>query len=140
MSDHTRKTLIAGRSGCAKTTFKKSIAARKSPPRGDTGRAARNGAQTADYRHQEEAVARPDVGTQPQLRKKAPPKTYRYDSSLAPALEWDGQNPARERGEERIARAQADLAPISQAEESVRLLLRRALKELVVVKDLKEAE
>ncbi len=54
---------------------------------------------TAEYRHKEEALARPDVGTQPQFKKKARPKTYRYDSSLAPALEWDGQNPAREQGE-----------------------------------------
>jgi adenine-specific DNA-methyltransferase len=42
---------------------------------------------------------RPDVGTQPQFRKKKPPATYRYDSSLSPALSWDGQNPARELGE-----------------------------------------
>jgi len=31
------------------------------------------------------APMRPDVGTQPQFRKKKPPKTYRYDSSLSPA-------------------------------------------------------
>jgi adenine-specific DNA-methyltransferase len=42
---------------------------------------------------------RPEVGTQPQFRKKKPPATYRYDSSLSPALSWDGQNPARELGE-----------------------------------------
>ena len=42
---------------------------------------------------------RPDVGTQPQFRKKKPPKTYRYDSSLSPALAWDGQNGARELAE-----------------------------------------
>ncbi|MBI3106975.1 MAG: site-specific DNA-methyltransferase [Candidatus Rokubacteria bacterium] len=42
---------------------------------------------------------RPDVGTQPQFRKKKPPATYRYDSSLSPALDWDGQNAARELGE-----------------------------------------
>ena len=42
---------------------------------------------------------RPDVGTQPQFRKKKPPVTYRYDSSLSPTLNWDGQNPARELGE-----------------------------------------
>jgi adenine-specific DNA-methyltransferase len=30
---------------------------------------------------------RPDVGTQAQFRKKKPPKTYRYDSSLSPALD-----------------------------------------------------
>ena len=42
---------------------------------------------------------RPDVGTQPQFRKKKPPKTYRNDSSLSPALEWDGQSRTRELGE-----------------------------------------
>jgi adenine-specific DNA-methyltransferase len=42
---------------------------------------------------------RPDVGTQAQFRKKKPPVTYRYDSSLSPALDWDGQNAAREQGE-----------------------------------------
>ena len=52
------------------------------------------------YRHPEaQALLRPDVGTQAQFRKKKPPATYRYDSSLSPALDWDGQNPAREVGE-----------------------------------------
>jgi adenine-specific DNA-methyltransferase len=46
-----------------------------------------------------ESLLRPDVGTQAQFRKKKPPVTYRYDSSLSPALDWDGQNPAREQGE-----------------------------------------
>jgi adenine-specific DNA-methyltransferase len=52
------------------------------------------------YTHPEQtSPMRPDIGTQPQFRKKKPPKTYRYDSSLSPALEWDGQNGAREFGE-----------------------------------------
>jgi adenine-specific DNA-methyltransferase len=42
---------------------------------------------------------RPEVGTQAQFKKKKPPVTYRYDSSLSPALDWDGQNSARELGE-----------------------------------------
>jgi adenine-specific DNA-methyltransferase len=45
---------------------------------------------------------RPDVGTQAQFKKKKAPVTYRYDSSLSPALDWDGQNPAREQGEAAI--------------------------------------
>lgn len=69
------------------------MAKKKSPP-------AR---KTAEYRHDEKTPARPDVGTQPQFRKKAPPKTWRYDSSLSPALDWDGANPAREAGEALIA-------------------------------------
>jgi adenine-specific DNA-methyltransferase len=45
------------------------------------------------------SLLRPDVGTQAQFKKKKPPKTYRYDSSISPALDWDGGNPARERAE-----------------------------------------
>ncbi len=56
------------------------------------------------YGHPEaEAVMRPDIGTQAQFKKKKEPKKYRYDSSLSPSLEWDGQNPAREQGETLIA-------------------------------------
>jgi adenine-specific DNA-methyltransferase len=63
------------------------------------------------YKHPEsESLMRPEVGTQPQFKKKLPPQKYRYDDSLAPVLEWDGQNPARERGEARIAKAEAELA------------------------------
>ncbi|HET6656370.1 MAG TPA: hypothetical protein VFG61_00605, partial [Gaiellaceae bacterium] len=51
------------------------------------------------YRHEDEALLRPEVGTQAQFRKRKPPKSYRYDSSLSPALDWDGQNAARELGE-----------------------------------------
>lgn len=51
------------------------------------------------YVHDEEALLRPEVGTQAQFKKRKPPKTYRYDSSLSPALDWDGQNHARELGE-----------------------------------------
>src|SRR5262245_60327393 len=58
------------------------------------------GAKRAEtYRHEDEALLRPDVGTQAQFRKKKPPKSYRYDSSLSPSLNWDGQNAARELGE-----------------------------------------
>ncbi len=53
-----------------------------------------------DYRHPEaDSPMRPEVGTQAQFRKKKEPQTYRYDSSLAPEMNWDGQNPARELGE-----------------------------------------
>ena len=55
------------------------------------------------YSHEDEVVLRPDVGTQAQFRKRKPPKTYRYDSSLSPALDWDGTNSARELGEWLIA-------------------------------------
>ena len=56
------------------------------------------------YAHPEaRALLRPDAGTQAQFRKKKPPLRYRYDSSLSPALDWDGRNAARELAEERIA-------------------------------------
>ncbi len=66
------------------------------------------------YRHPEaESPLRPDVGTQSQFKKKKPPVTYRYDSSLSPALSWDGQNPARELGEWLVGLIEkaADLPP-----------------------------
>src|SRR5690349_14681952 len=47
---------------------------------------------TDEYRHRDRTVAlRPDVGTQAQFRKKKDPATYRYDSSLSPALDWSGK-------------------------------------------------
>ena len=55
------------------------------------------------YGHPEaSALLRPDIGMQAQFRKKKPPATYCYDSSLSPSLDWDGQNPAREAGEAKI--------------------------------------
>jgi adenine-specific DNA-methyltransferase len=52
------------------------------------------------YRHPEaKLITRPEVGTLPQFKKKKEPATYRYDSSLAPELVWDGENSAREMGE-----------------------------------------
>jgi adenine-specific DNA-methyltransferase len=56
------------------------------------------------YRHPEaESPARPEAGTQAQFKKKKTPARYRYDSSLSPVMEWDGQNAARELGEWLIA-------------------------------------
>ena len=78
-------------------------AADKDAPMGrkDKGRRAEG------YRHPEaSALLRPDVGTQAQFRKKKKPATWRYDPSLSPALDWDGENPARERAEAKIAALQ----------------------------------
>ncbi|WP_031409228.1 site-specific DNA-methyltransferase [Thiomonas sp. FB-Cd] len=44
---------------------------------------------TTNYTHSQEATQRPDVGLQDQFSAKRPAKTYRYDSSLDPALSWD---------------------------------------------------
>ena len=41
------------------------------------------------YKHSQETVQRPDVGVEAQFSNKKTPKTYRYDSSLAPELSWD---------------------------------------------------
>ena len=65
------------------------------------------------YRHPEASAAlRPDAGTQAQFRKKKVPTAYRYDSSLAPTLDWDGQNPAREQAEAKIAALQDGIAQL----------------------------
>ncbi|MCZ6803109.1 MAG: site-specific DNA-methyltransferase [Proteobacteria bacterium] len=60
--------------------------------------------KTGNYSHPEaSALLRPEIGAQAQFKKKKKPITYRYDSSLSPELNWDGQNPAREEGEALIA-------------------------------------
>ncbi|MDW5537593.1 MULTISPECIES: site-specific DNA-methyltransferase [Azospirillum] len=46
-----------------------------------------NGA--AAYAHADQAVLRPDAGVEAQFSHRKPPRTYRYDSSLAPELSWD---------------------------------------------------
>jgi len=83
----------------AKTTTR----GRRGPSTGGSARATRRGAASGKvaerYVHEQTAPMRPDVGTQAQFRKKKPPVTYRYDSSLSPALEWDGQSGVRELGE-----------------------------------------
>jgi adenine-specific DNA-methyltransferase len=47
------------------------------------------------YRHRQDTAARPEAGAAPRFKGKKEATTYRYDSSLSPALEWD-QKPARE--------------------------------------------
>jgi len=72
------------------------------------------------YEHKDATVAlRPDVGTQAQFKKQKPSQRYRYDSSLAPALEWDGQNCAREKGEALLAEilAQSDKLKTAKSNE-----------------------
>lgn len=72
------------------------------------------------YKHPEsESPMRPEVGTQAQFKKKLPPKTYRYDSSLSPALDWDGQNPARELGEAAIEEISRGLTRIHADAEKI---------------------
>lgn len=76
---------------------------------------------TETYRYPTaESLMRPDVGTQAQFRKKKPPVTYRYDSSLSPALEWDAQNPAREQGEALIAKLYDVTASLSKLQTKIK--------------------
>lgn len=80
---------------------KRKVGGRKAGGKG-SGTKARGGgvAETRSYAHPEAStLLRPDVGTQAQFRKKKPPQSFRYDSSLSPALDFDGQNSAREVGE-----------------------------------------
>ena len=44
---------------------------------------------SSSYKHSQKTVQRPDVGVEAQFSNKKAPKTYRYDSSLAPELCWD---------------------------------------------------
>jgi len=82
----------------------KAMAAKRPAARGSgsaaTGRnGVASGAEpTETYRHPHQARQRPDVGVQEQFAQKKPPKTYRYDSSLDPALSWD-ENRDRELAE-----------------------------------------
>ena len=57
--------------------------------------------QVADsYEHKTaDSPMRPDVGTQAQFKKRKPPKTYSYDTSLDPALSWDESSGSRGLGE-----------------------------------------
>jgi adenine-specific DNA-methyltransferase len=56
-----------------------------------SGPSVRDDATAAQYVHDALAVQRPDAGLQDHFIAQKPPKTYRYDSSLDPALSWDEQ-------------------------------------------------
>ncbi len=88
-------------------------------PRGK--RATKPTQQAESYKHPESTnLMRPDVGTQPQFKKRKPPVTYRYDSSLSPALDWDEQSPAREDGERKLAALEQNLSVVRSELSSVR--------------------
>ena len=79
-----------------------------------TASRARKEQGARSYAHPEaSALLRPDAGTQAQFRKKKPPATYRYDSSLSPALDWDERNPMREQAEEKLAALVDRIAKLS---------------------------
>src|SRR6185437_13628642 len=60
-------------------------------PGARTRRSSALGDSAESYLHTQEAIQRPDVGVQDQFQVRKPPRTYRYDSSLDPALSWDEQ-------------------------------------------------
>ncbi|MES2226537.1 MAG: site-specific DNA-methyltransferase [Pseudomonadota bacterium] len=73
---------------------------------------------TASYEHKgAEALIRPEVGVQSRFKKRKPPARYAYDPSLAPTMQWDGGNPARERGEALIAQIEAAAHRLAAAAE-----------------------
>lgn len=106
--------------------------AKKSPPTVKAPRAPRSAANDAaaavnaaptparSYEHVEaDAAMRPEAGTQAQFRKKKAPATYRYDSSLAPDLTWDGANAAlRDRVSALLGVVQAGLAAEGDGDEA----------------------
>ena len=93
---------------------------------------AKAGSKRAEsYAHPEAtSLLRPDVGTQAQFRKKKPPQRYRYDSSLSPALDWDGQNAAREQGEAQLAGISGEVA-LTGVEMEQRELLEHVTRTIV---------
>jgi adenine-specific DNA-methyltransferase len=70
------------------------------PEKAKASKAPRTAKIAEGYTHPDQTVLmRPEIGTQANFRKKKPPVTYRFDSSLSPALEWDGKPGGREIGE-----------------------------------------
>ncbi len=67
-------------------------------------------AEAKPYQHTDaDAAARPEIGAQAHFKPNKAPGQYRYDSSLAPELQWDGANSAREDGERLLAETAAEL-------------------------------
>src|SRR4051812_42938996 len=91
------------------------------PPRKPKNKAA---VRVQDNRHREAtSPTRPEVGTQARFTRRESPQIYRYDSSLVPSLEWDGQNPAREQAEALI-RQVLDAATLEEAKAAAEKLRR----------------
>lgn len=110
------------------------------PPRKKAGQAKSGPKSTSvapadaakSYSHPESsAVARPEAGTQDSFRSKKPPKTYKYDSSLAPELQWDP--PAakvRERAEELLRVVETGTAKAVEGDKEAADAARAAAAEL----------
>jgi adenine-specific DNA-methyltransferase len=78
------------------------------------------------YQHPDSDLsARPQIGAQAHFKNADPPTIYHFDSSLAPALEWNGQNAARERAEALIKEiSEAGLKITERAWENLKKSLR----------------
>lgn len=86
------------------------------------GRRTTTTTRVEPYKHPEsDSAMRPEVGTQARFKKKKPPQTYRYDSSISPALDWDALNPSREQGEALIARI-LEATSVEEAKEAAAAL------------------
>src|SRR5579863_7964032 len=99
-------------------------------------------AQTADsYQHKTaDSPMRPDVGTQAQFKKRKPPKTYRYDTSLDPTLSWDTGNGSRGLGEWLLARiVEASRLPAPHRYSEPQRLTGADGKTLATVRNLEDA-
>lgn len=60
------------------------------PSSAGAARAAAPADPARSYDHPDATVvSRPEAGAQDSFKAKKPPKTWRYDSSLAPELQWD---------------------------------------------------
>jgi adenine-specific DNA-methyltransferase len=80
--------------------------------------------QVEPFRHRDsDNKSRPEVGIQARFALKQPPQKYRYDSSLSPSLEWDGQNVAREEAEALI-RQVLDAGSLEEAKAAAEKLRR----------------
>jgi adenine-specific DNA-methyltransferase len=68
-----------------------------------TGKQSKKPKEAKNYNHADsDNPMRPEIGIQPDFKKRKPPVTYRYDSSLSPTLDWD-ENPSRVKAEALIA-------------------------------------
>ena len=88
----------------------------------------KSGPETLAYRHPEASTPlRPEVGTQDRFRQKKGPTEYRYDSSLAPELNFDGQNPGRDVAEAALAEAEKQVAQGARSLAELEKTVARAL-------------
>lgn len=88
-----QRLLVAGARGDSSSAIRLTV--EEAPAAYQVIRQSARGPSTdvaGEYRHADQAVQRPDAGVQDQFQARKLPKTYRYDSSLDPALSWDEQH------------------------------------------------